>query len=107
MKLFIPRFSNSISLSLSLLDQIRVDGPSHGAFQYETVQVVDSGPILRDMAFSADQHFLYVISETQVSHLSFLFARRPLAYTRAASGPERTGEMCESSRIKLSQSRAF
>ncbi|GAA6072733.1 plexin-A4, partial [Tachysurus ichikawai] len=47
---------------------IRVDGPFHGAFQYETVQVVENGPILRDMAFSADQHFLYVMSETQIGH---------------------------------------
>ncbi|TRY82601.1 hypothetical protein DNTS_006580, partial [Danionella cerebrum] len=45
---------------------IRVDGPTYGALQYETIQVVDSGPILRDMAFSSDQHFLYVMSESQV-----------------------------------------
>ncbi|TTG93067.1 Plexin-A4 [Bagarius yarrelli] len=51
------------------LKKIRVDGPSHGAFQYETVQVVDKGPILRDMAFSADQHFLYVMSETQLTRV--------------------------------------
>uniref|UniRef100_A0AAY5EZP1 Sema domain-containing protein n=1 Tax=Electrophorus electricus TaxID=8005 RepID=A0AAY5EZP1_ELEEL len=51
------------------LKKIRVDGPSHGALQYETVQVVDDGPILRDMAFSADQHFLYVMSETQLTRV--------------------------------------
>ncbi|XP_076861455.1 plexin-A4 isoform X2 [Brachyhypopomus gauderio] len=51
------------------LKKIRVDGPSHGALQYETVQVVDNGPILRDMAFSADQHFLYVMSETQLTRV--------------------------------------
>lgn len=47
------------------LSQIRVDGSSL-ALQYETVQAVDSGPILRDMAFSSDHHYLYVMSETQV-----------------------------------------
>lgn len=47
------------------LQQIRVDGSSL-ALQYETVQAVDSGPILRDMAFSSDHHYLYVMSETQV-----------------------------------------
>lgn len=46
--------------------QIRVDGSSL-ALQYETVQAVDNGPILRDMAFSSDYHYLYVMSETQVS----------------------------------------
>lgn len=49
------------------LSQIRVDGSSL-ALQYETVQAVDSGPILRDMAFSSDHHYLYVMSETQVRH---------------------------------------
>uniref|UniRef100_A0AAY4CEE6 Plexin-A4 n=1 Tax=Denticeps clupeoides TaxID=299321 RepID=A0AAY4CEE6_9TELE len=48
------------------LKKIRVDGPSRGALQYETVQVVEKGPVLRDMAFSADHHFLYVMSDTQV-----------------------------------------
>uniref|UniRef100_A0A673J068 Plexin-A4-like n=1 Tax=Sinocyclocheilus rhinocerous TaxID=307959 RepID=A0A673J068_9TELE len=42
------------------LKKIRVDGPTYGALQYETIQVVDNGPILRDMAFSSDQHFLYL-----------------------------------------------
>lgn len=51
-------------LSVSVL-QIRVDGSSL-ALQYETVQAVDNGPILRDMAFSSDYHYLYVMSETQV-----------------------------------------
>lgn len=46
--------------------QIRVDGSSL-ALQYETVQAVENGPILRDMAFSSDYHYLYVMSETQVS----------------------------------------
>lgn len=47
--------------------QIRVDGSSR-AQQYETVQAVENGPILRDMAFSSDHHYLYVMSETQVRH---------------------------------------
>ncbi|KAI4802761.1 hypothetical protein KUCAC02_006337, partial [Chaenocephalus aceratus] len=47
---------------------IRVDGSSR-ALQYETVQAVDNGPILRDMAFSPDHHHLYVMSETQPVHL--------------------------------------
>lgn len=45
--------------------QIRVDGSSR-ALQYETIQAVVNGPILRDMAFSSDHHYLYVMSETQV-----------------------------------------
>ncbi|CAF97235.1 unnamed protein product [Tetraodon nigroviridis] len=47
---------------------IRVDGSSL-ALQYETVQAVDNGPILRDMAFSSDYHYLYVMSETQLSRV--------------------------------------
>lgn len=56
--------SNALT-SLSVLLQIRVDGSSR-ALQYETVQAVENGPILRDMAFSSDHHYLYVMSETQV-----------------------------------------
>uniref|UniRef100_A0AAY4CRJ5 Sema domain-containing protein n=1 Tax=Denticeps clupeoides TaxID=299321 RepID=A0AAY4CRJ5_9TELE len=51
------------------LKKIRVDGPSRGALQYETVQVVEKGPVLRDMAFSADHHFLYVMSDTQLTRV--------------------------------------
>uniref|UniRef100_A0A672NEP2 Plexin-A4 n=1 Tax=Sinocyclocheilus grahami TaxID=75366 RepID=A0A672NEP2_SINGR len=51
------------------LKKIRVDGPTYGALQYETIQVVDNGAILRDMAFSSDQHFLYVMSESQLTHV--------------------------------------
>eukprot|EP00064_Thunnus_orientalis_P018371 superscaffoldBa00004214_g18470 len=50
--------------NLSEVWQIRVDGSSR-ALQYETVQAVENGPILRDMAFSSDHHYLYVMSETQ------------------------------------------
>ncbi|KAK1803393.1 hypothetical protein P4O66_020823 [Electrophorus voltai] len=46
---------------------IRVDGPLHGGVQYETVSVIkDRSPILRDMAFSLDRNYLYVMSERQV-----------------------------------------
>uniref|UniRef100_A0AAY4DSD9 Plexin-A2 n=1 Tax=Denticeps clupeoides TaxID=299321 RepID=A0AAY4DSD9_9TELE len=49
------------------LKKIRVDGPPHGAVQYETVAVIkDGSPILRDMAFSLDNNFIYVMSERQV-----------------------------------------
>ncbi|XP_066561226.1 plexin-A4 [Amia ocellicauda] len=51
------------------LKKIRVDGPSHDALQYETVQVVENGPILRDMAFSADHHYLYIMSEKQLTRV--------------------------------------
>ncbi|GLD48436.1 plexin-A4, partial [Lates japonicus] len=47
---------------------IRVDSSSR-ALQYETVQAVENGPILRDMAFSSDHHYLYVMSETQLSRV--------------------------------------
>ncbi|KAG8005623.1 Plexin-A4, partial [Nibea albiflora] len=46
--------------------KIRVDGSSR-ALPYETVQAVENGPILRDMAFSSDHHYLYVMSEMQLS----------------------------------------
>uniref|UniRef100_A0A5F9DDX2 Plexin A4 n=1 Tax=Oryctolagus cuniculus TaxID=9986 RepID=A0A5F9DDX2_RABIT len=49
------------------LKKIRVDGPRGNALQYETVQVVDPGPVLRDMAFSKDREQLYIMSERQVS----------------------------------------
>uniref|UniRef100_A0A8D1HP83 Plexin A4 n=1 Tax=Sus scrofa TaxID=9823 RepID=A0A8D1HP83_PIG len=45
---------------------IRVDGPRGNALQYETVQVVEPGPVLRDMAFSKDHEQLYIMSERQV-----------------------------------------
>lgn len=50
------------------LVQIRADGPPHGGVQYEMVSVFkDGSPILRDMDFSIDQRYLYVMSERQVS----------------------------------------
>lgn len=62
--------------------QIRADGPPHGGVQYEMVSVFkDGSPILRDMAFSINQLYLYVMSERQVStgpHRSFLNSRKPL-----------------------------
>ncbi|CAB1427975.1 unnamed protein product [Pleuronectes platessa] len=48
--------------------KIRVDGPLEGGVQYETVSVMkDSGAILRDMAFSLDRNYLYVMSDNQNS----------------------------------------
>lgn len=47
-----------------------MDGPKGNALQYETVQVVDPGPVLRDMAFSKDHEQLYIMSERQVRPLS-------------------------------------
>jgi len=50
--------------------QIRADGPPHGGIQYEMVTVFkDGSPVLRDMAFSTDQKYLYVMSERQVRRL--------------------------------------
>uniref|UniRef100_A0A672GQC0 Plexin A2 n=1 Tax=Salarias fasciatus TaxID=181472 RepID=A0A672GQC0_SALFA len=52
------------------LKKIRVDGPPHGGVQYETISVVkDGSPILRDMAFSLDRNYLYVMSERQVTQV--------------------------------------
>ncbi|KAM9217359.1 plexin-A2 [Leptosomus discolor] len=52
------------------LKKIRADGPPHGGIQYEMVTVFkDGSPILRDMAFSIDQKYLYVMSERQVSRV--------------------------------------
>uniref|UniRef100_A0A8C7GZ86 Plexin-A2 n=1 Tax=Oncorhynchus kisutch TaxID=8019 RepID=A0A8C7GZ86_ONCKI len=52
------------------LKKIRVDGPPHGGVQYETVLVIKEGSsILRDMAFSLDHSYLYVMSEKQVTQV--------------------------------------
>ncbi|XP_075385933.1 plexin-A2 [Tenrec ecaudatus] len=52
------------------LKKIRADGPPHGGVQYEMVSVFkDGSPILRDMAFSVDQRYLYVMSERQVTRV--------------------------------------
>lgn len=60
--------SELTSVLLSSSPQIRVDGPRGNALQYETVQVVEPGPVLRDMAFSKDHEQLYIMSERQVRH---------------------------------------
>ncbi|XP_059397020.1 plexin-A2-like isoform X1 [Carassius carassius] len=50
------------------LKKIRVDGPPQGGVQYETLPVIkDGSPILRDMAFSLDNSYIYVMSERQVT----------------------------------------
>ncbi|NXN43084.1 PLXA2 protein, partial [Rhinoptilus africanus] len=52
------------------LKKIRADGPPHGGIQYEMVTVFkDGSPVLRDMAFSIDQKYLYIMSERQVSRV--------------------------------------
>ncbi|XP_074971449.1 plexin-A2 [Phalacrocorax aristotelis] len=52
------------------LKKIRADGPPHGGIQYEMVTIFkDGSPVLRDMAFSIDQKYLYVMSERQVSRV--------------------------------------
>ncbi|XP_065279573.1 plexin-A4 isoform X1 [Emys orbicularis] len=42
---------------------------SHLVQSYEIVQVVDTGPILRDMAFSVDHEHLYIMSEKQLTRV--------------------------------------
>uniref|UniRef100_A0ABI7W8H4 Sema domain-containing protein n=2 Tax=Felis catus TaxID=9685 RepID=A0ABI7W8H4_FELCA len=52
------------------LKKIRADGPPHGGVQYEMVSVLkDGSPILRDMAFSIDQRYLYIMSERQITRV--------------------------------------
>ncbi|CAH2275493.1 plexin-A4 isoform X1 [Pelobates cultripes] len=51
------------------LKKIRVDGPITGASQYEIIQVVESGPILRDMAFTKNEEQLFVMSENQLTRV--------------------------------------
>ncbi|XP_032375781.1 LOW QUALITY PROTEIN: plexin-A2 [Etheostoma spectabile] len=52
------------------LKKIRVDGPPHGGVQYEMISVIkDGSPVLRDMAFSLDRNYLYVMSERQVTQV--------------------------------------
>lgn len=49
--------------------QIRVDGipsASQNALLYETVTVVEGKPILRDMVFSPDHQYIYLLSDRQV-----------------------------------------
>ncbi|XP_077934314.1 plexin-A2 isoform X2 [Halichoerus grypus] len=52
------------------LKKIRADGPPHGGVQYEMVSVLkDGSPILRDMAFSIDECYLYIMSERQITRV--------------------------------------
>ena len=56
------------NLSLCVCVQVRVHGSPQAGVVYETLSVMkDSSSILRDMAFSLDRSYLYVLSETQVS----------------------------------------
>lgn len=60
------------------LKKIRADGPPHGGVQYEMVSVLkDGSPILRDMAFSIDQRYLYIMSERQVSASTYPSLPKP------------------------------
>ncbi|KAI4893025.1 hypothetical protein NFI96_034246 [Prochilodus magdalenae] len=60
----------ALGYTTQLSSLIRVDGPPHGGVQYETVSVIkDGSPILRDMAFSLDRNYLYVMSERQVTQV--------------------------------------
>lgn len=63
----LKKYSCSFSAFVFAL-QIRVDGTSKNTLEYEIVQVVDTGPILRDMVFSVDHEHLYIMSEKQVRH---------------------------------------
>ncbi|KAL6459219.1 hypothetical protein MHYP_G00326910 [Metynnis hypsauchen] len=52
--------------------EIRVDGippPSQNALLYETVTVAEGNPILRDMVFSPDYQYIYLLSDKQVSRI--------------------------------------
>uniref|UniRef100_A0A8C5D0I5 Plexin A3 n=1 Tax=Gadus morhua TaxID=8049 RepID=A0A8C5D0I5_GADMO len=54
------------------LKKIRVDGippPSQNALLYETVTVGEGRPILRDMVFSPDHQYIYLLSNHQVTRL--------------------------------------
>ncbi|KAK2841359.1 hypothetical protein Q7C36_012938 [Tachysurus vachellii] len=54
------------------LKKIRVDGvspPSQNVLLYETVTVVEGSPILRDMVFSPDYQYTYLLSDKQVTRL--------------------------------------
>ncbi|XP_062855302.1 plexin A3 [Trichomycterus rosablanca] len=54
------------------LKKIRVDDvppPSQNAPLYETVTVVEGSPILRDMVFSPDYQYIYLLSDQQVTRL--------------------------------------
>uniref|UniRef100_A0AAR2LBR8 Sema domain-containing protein n=1 Tax=Pygocentrus nattereri TaxID=42514 RepID=A0AAR2LBR8_PYGNA len=54
------------------LKKIRVDGippPAQNALLYETVTVAEGNPILRDMVFSPDYQYIYLLSDKQVSRI--------------------------------------
>lgn len=56
--------------------QIRVDGilpPAQNALLYEMVTVVEGKPILRDMVFSPDHQYIYLLSDRQVTEYLLQF----------------------------------
>uniref|UniRef100_A0A7N4NKZ4 Plexin-A3 n=1 Tax=Sarcophilus harrisii TaxID=9305 RepID=A0A7N4NKZ4_SARHA len=50
------------------LKKVRVDG-IHDAHLYETVPVAEGRPILRDLLFSPDHQYIYLLSDKQVSRV--------------------------------------
>lgn len=63
------QFLVPVASQIVSLFQIRVDGippPAQNALLYETVTVVEGKPILRDMVFSPDHQYIYLLSERQV-----------------------------------------
>ncbi|XP_072106755.1 plexin-A1-like [Mobula birostris] len=54
------------------LKKLRVDGvprPPHNALRYEVVPVMEGSPILRDIVFSPDFKYIYLLTEHKVSRL--------------------------------------
>ena len=48
--------------------------PSQNALLYETVTVAEGNPILRDMVFSPDYQYIYLLSDKQVTSASVWIA---------------------------------
>ncbi|KAG7224369.1 hypothetical protein INR49_004711 [Caranx melampygus] len=68
-------------LKCSRHDNIRVDGltpPAQNALLYETVTVVEGKPILRDMVFSPDHQYIYLLSDRQAYQCDELVTRLPV-----------------------------
>ncbi|KAK7938983.1 hypothetical protein WMY93_002309 [Mugilogobius chulae] len=67
-----PHSANWHMRSKQQLTQLRVDGVSNNsqnAFLYEIVTVEEGEPILRDMVFSPDHRFVYLLSNKKVTRL--------------------------------------
>ncbi|GAA6090742.1 plexin A3 [Tachysurus ichikawai] len=71
--------------------EIRVDGvspPSQNVLLYETVTVVEGSPILRDMVFSPDYQYTYLLSDKQI--LAATPSRAEIAFIVRVSERRRT-----------------